>query len=99
MFTKIGKIKHKIIQWVKEQNQNSDLAIIKTQRELEEALSSSTPDSSLIASLSASLEAAYKEEELFWRQRSRIQWLHSGDRNTNFSMQLLEDEELSTSSQ
>lgn len=84
VFTKIGKIRHNIIQWVKKQNQNSNLAIIKTQRDLEEALSSSTPDSSLIVSLSTTLEAAYKEEELFWRQRSRIQWLHSGDRNTSF---------------
>lgn len=35
-------------------------------------------------SLTAALEAAYTEEELYWRQRSRIQWLHSGDRNSSF---------------
>ncbi|KAL0716010.1 hypothetical protein Bca4012_065332 [Brassica carinata] len=41
-------------------------------------------DPDLIARLSATLTEAYAEEESFWRQRSRIQWLQNGDRNTGF---------------
>lgn len=30
------------------------------------------------------MEAAYAEEEAFWRQRSRVQWLNGGDRNSSY---------------
>lgn len=37
-----------------------------------------------IGTLTAILEAAYNEEEDFWRERSRILWLQCGDRNTAY---------------
>ncbi|CAL9213361.1 unnamed protein product, partial [Arabidopsis halleri] len=54
------------------------------QESLEKALSDSVPDQALIKVYTTNLEKLYREEELFWRQRSRIQWLHSGDRNTAY---------------
>lgn len=30
------------------------------------------------------LENAYKEEELYWQQKSRVQWLKDGDKKTEF---------------
>lgn len=81
---KISRIRYNIILWTHEQNLNSNRVIRLAQSELEEALSSSTPDPEVIATITATLEAAYKEEELYWRQRSRILWLHNGDKNTCF---------------
>lgn len=84
VLSKIETIRAGIIRWTKEQNLNSNRLIQETQVKLEAALSSPTPDTRLIEELTNSLEAAYKDEEQFWRQRSRIQWLQSGDKNTAF---------------
>lgn len=81
---KLDLCRRKIIEWLKENHKNTTAEIKQNQEKLEQALSASIPDSPLIASLSAKLELAYKEEESFWKQRSRINWLHSGDRNTSF---------------
>ncbi|KAG2288886.1 hypothetical protein Bca52824_048490 [Brassica carinata] len=53
-------------------------------RALEETLSSSSPDTDLIEMLTNELDKAYVEEERYWRQRSRILWLQSGDMNTSY---------------
>lgn len=37
-----------------------------------------------MVSLKKEISAAYKEEEIFWKQRSRDQWLRTGDRNTRY---------------
>ncbi|KAG7584818.1 Ribonuclease H domain [Arabidopsis thaliana x Arabidopsis arenosa] len=74
----------KIIEWLKVNHANSQLQIKQNQQELETALSSQFPDQVLITSLSKKLEAAYKEEESYWKQRSRVHWLQEGDRNTAF---------------
>lgn len=34
--------------------------------------------------ISRKLSAAYRDEELYWEQRSKIQWLKDGDKNTKF---------------
>jgi exonuclease III len=34
--------------------------------------------------LIANLEACREQEEILWRQKSRVQWLKEGERNTNF---------------
>jgi hypothetical protein len=35
-------------------------------------------------SLMAQIETREKQEEILWRQKSRIQWLQEGERNTKF---------------
>lgn len=34
--------------------------------------------------LRENLDASYKEEEMFWSHKARIQWLHDRDKNTKF---------------
>lgn len=84
VIAKLNSCRRGIIAWAKEKNANSNLLISNTQTALETALSSASPDSAFIDSLTATLRKAYKEEEQFWLQRSRIQWLKQGDRNTGF---------------
>ena len=83
VLTKICRVRTKIVAWTILQNQNSRELIQSTQAQLEAALSDVTPNAGLIDSLQAVLNNAYEEEEQFWRQRSCIQWLSCGDRNSS----------------
>ena len=84
VLSKICRIRRKLMEWTKLQSRNNKEAILEMQAKLEEALSNANPDPIEIAALSQKLEKAYNEEELYWRQRSRILWLHSGDQNSGF---------------
>lgn len=82
--TKINQIRRDLIEWVKRNAASSKELITTNQMALELALSEVTPNSERIEELKQTLENAYKEEELYWRQGSRIQWLQGGDRNSSF---------------
>lgn len=79
--SKIKRCRDELIKWFKTKKENSAKAIVDLQARLEENLSSGTPSPEIIKALSLALSKAYKEEELFWRQRSRVLWLQGGDRN------------------
>ncbi|KAG2246826.1 hypothetical protein Bca52824_086454 [Brassica carinata] len=81
---KLNKCRRGIILWAKEKQKQSNLVIKRNQDELERALSNPVPDTLLIENLNAELRHAYLAEDQFWKQRSRIQWLKKGDRNTGF---------------
>lgn len=77
---KISRCRREIIRWSKEQRERSLREVLQKQTELEVELSAAVLDNNRIKELSEALSRAYKEEELFWRQRSRILWLIGGDR-------------------
>ncbi|KAG2284054.1 hypothetical protein Bca52824_055274 [Brassica carinata] len=87
--SELNSCRRGIIQWAREQNLKNNQIILQNQEALEEALSAATSNQELIDQLTSFLITAYKEEESFWLQRSRIQWLKSGDSNTGFFPPLL----------
>lgn len=81
---KLKACRRSIIQWSKEQQNQSNLIIKSSQIVLEIALSAAVPDAALIEKITAELRQAYLAKEQFCLQRSQIQWLKQGDRNTGF---------------
>lgn len=99
VLTKINQVRRKLIEWTKEQAAAAKEHICLNQALLEQALSALVPDNDRISELKTILENAYAEDEAFWRQRSRIQWLSGGDRNSVSFMQSPEDAKPVTNSQ
>ena len=81
---RIKLIRGVISRWNKEQQLNSRSLIEQKRRDLEAAQSSSLNDTQLIHQITEDLKKAYKAEEAYWRQRSRLLWLRLGDRNFGF---------------
>lgn len=84
MEAKIRQCQSELTKWAREQNQNSAQAIKEAQEALEGAISCDTPDTDAIGQYTTILEQAYRDEEIFWKQRSRVAWLSSGDLNSYF---------------
>lgn len=70
--------------WKKERLFNSKDRIHTLERRLEWFQSRNYPYWHAIRVIKKELCRAYKEEELFWQQRSMEKWLKFGDRNSNF---------------
>ncbi|KAG2293000.1 hypothetical protein Bca52824_039669 [Brassica carinata] len=81
---RIKLIRGIISRWNKEHQANSRVLIDQKRHELEEAQSSTTNDIELIHRVTEDLKKAYRAEEAYWRQRSRLLWLRLGDRNSGF---------------
>lgn len=81
---RIRKCRHTISQWKKANNTNSAKRIKALITLLDEAHSDPSVSLQEIHKLRKDLLQAYKDEEAFWRNKSRIQWLNYGDRNTRF---------------
>lgn len=71
---RIENCRRAIVRWNKIKQKNSQLEIETQKTALEKAMTSSTHDETLINKINAKLKAAYKEEEAFWKQRSRQLW-------------------------
>lgn len=84
VLSKLCSVRRGIIAWTKAQNLQTKELIQTAQKDLDTALSNSVPDQELIDILTSELDKAYAEEELYWRQRSRVLWPQHGDSNTGF---------------
>ncbi|XP_058070075.1 uncharacterized protein LOC131219091 [Magnolia sinica] len=89
VFIKMKLLKRKLKDWNRAIFGDVHSNVQKAEDELaraENSLLSSNSETDLVRLKSAqeSLKLAQLQEELFWKQKSRISWLHEGDRNTKF---------------
>ena len=81
---RIENCRRELSKWKKCTTSNARINIQKLQVDLEKEISKRYPDDALLKKIKLELSKACREEELFWRQKSREQWLHEGDRNTAY---------------
>ncbi|XP_048613305.1 uncharacterized protein LOC125587171 [Brassica napus] len=81
---RIALTRSAISYWSKKQQRNSRLAIDKMKEALEAAETDMANDTNLIQKINSELQEAYRKEEEYWKQRSRLLWLRLGDRNSGF---------------
>lgn len=85
---KMKKCKRMLNAWNRGHFSNVQKNIKKTNDQLWRAEEDSfkTREYNKVALLKAELNSLYDKEEKMWHQWSRIQWLQSGDQNTEFFM-------------
>lgn len=81
---KIELCRKYISRWKKGNPSNTAKKIEEITDQLEQAQIDDNFSSDAILSLKWNLCAAFRDEELYWKQKGRANWLREGDRNTKF---------------
>ncbi|KAF8085592.1 hypothetical protein N665_0660s0001 [Sinapis alba] len=83
-YDRLKKCRKALSNWKKRENINSREKIKQIQCAMELEKSSSFPSGVRVNYLKAELIKAYKEEELYWKQKCKEQWAVKGDLNTKY---------------
>ena len=81
---RIQKSRQVISVWSKQFYVNSKKRTTELKVALDSTLTAPVSDDENISRINKELLMAYKAEEEYWKQRSRLQWLTLGDKNTSF---------------
>ncbi|CAL1406946.1 unnamed protein product [Linum trigynum] len=82
--TQLKHLRHDLVGWASKGTSNSARQIRTLRQTIEEARESPVVDLDHIKALENQLGGAYKQEEAFWKQKSRVGRLRKGDANTGF---------------
>ncbi|XP_072075672.1 uncharacterized protein [Arachis hypogaea] len=81
---KLKKCRHSLVRWQQTSQSNSLQQIRELKDRLEELRSSGIQGGEQVLEIEKQLEVAYLNEESYWKDKSRIKWPKTGDRNTKF---------------
>lgn len=84
LYDKLNKTRQSISRWKRRNPTNNALLIEELKKQLDSVQNDDLLSSGEELELKFKLCAAYREEELYWKQKSRILWLRGGDRNTRY---------------
>ncbi|CAA7020953.1 unnamed protein product [Microthlaspi erraticum] len=81
---KVQACRRAISRWKKTNQSNSIKKIEEIKNLLEQAQTNDNMTSEEVLQLKWDLCSAFRDEELYWKQKSRVTWLREGDMNTKF---------------
>lgn len=81
---RLNRCRQHISRWKRQNRSNSEDKIRILRARLDQAVTSATVSQERKTEIREELNQAYKDEEIYWKQKSIINWLRSGDRNTSY---------------
>lgn len=81
---RISRCRHHISKWKRLNRTNEEEKIGILRSKLDKAFISADITTEERNTIKDDFHQAYLEEEIYWKQKSRIMWLRSGDRNTHY---------------
>ena len=82
--TRIARCRREMARWKKVSGLNAKDKIARLKLDLEAEVSKLHPNFCSLKRIRQQLAAAYMEEERYWRQKCREEWLKAGDHNTRY---------------
>lgn len=84
LMERISNCRRELARWKKSPGLNSLDRISSLKNSLQYKIALRVPDAERMRFLHKEISEAYRQEEIYWRQRSREEWLREGDLNTSY---------------